>query len=108
MERIDTTAARALRQALDAQPLTAAKVTFAWTLAAGPALARSATVSWNDGVLSVVAKSEAWRYELVRSRPVILQRMAQLLGAGVVRGLRVLEAGTSAPLAAGAAKATRD
>lgn len=91
VERLDLTAARALRLALDGQPLTDAKVGFAWALAAGPALARAASISWQDGVLSVRAKSNAWRTEIARARPVILQRMNQLLGPDVVRTVRVLQ-----------------
>ncbi|MEO7192191.1 MAG: DciA family protein [Vicinamibacterales bacterium] len=91
MESLDRTAARALRTLLEAQPLTAAKVEFAWKIAAGPALARSASVSWSeDGRLAVRAKSEEWRHEIVRARPMILQRMAGLLGTGAVRSLIVL------------------
>jgi hypothetical protein len=91
VERLDATAVRAVRLALDAQPLTEAKVAFAWSLAAGPALARSASVTWHGGTLSVRARSEAWRQEINRARPVIQARMAQLLGPDVVKHLRVLE-----------------
>jgi predicted nucleic acid-binding Zn ribbon protein len=91
MERLDSTAVRALRTALDQQPLTEAKVRFAWTLAAGPALARAATVHWADGVLSVRAKSDAWRQELARSRGVLLGRIAQILGPGAVRSISIIE-----------------
>lgn len=96
VERLDVTAVRALRLALDAQPLTEAKVTFAWKLAAGPALARAADVSWSDGVLSVCARSDPWKQEINRARPVLLQRMAALLGSDAVRGMRVLEGPTHA------------
>ena len=84
MERLDITAMRAIRGALDRQPLTEAKVRFAWTLAAGSALARAATVSWRDGVLHVEAKSDAWRLELSRSRLVLLERITAILGPGAV------------------------
>jgi predicted nucleic acid-binding Zn ribbon protein len=89
MERLDVTAVRALRAALDTQPLTEGKVRFAWALAAGPTLARSATVTWADGVLSVRAKSQAWRQELSRSRAVLLDRIAGILGPDAVRTIVV-------------------
>lgn len=92
MERLDITAARALRTALDTQPVTDAKITFAWTIAAGAAVARAAAVSWSDGVLRVQPKSEEWRYEIVRAKRVIQSRMDGLLGAGVIRRLVVLDA----------------
>ena len=43
MEPINTTAVGALRTLLADQPTSAAKVAFAWQIAAGPALARAAT-----------------------------------------------------------------
>ena len=89
MERLDLTAPRALRLALDTQPVTHGKVLFAWSLAAGPALARAASVTWQEGTLHVLAKSEPWRQELARARPVILSRLAALLGTGIVRTLTI-------------------
>lgn len=83
------TAPRALRSALDTQPVTPGKILFAWSLAAGPTLARAAQATWQDGTLHVRAKSETWRQELTRVRPVILSRLVALLGSGVVRTLTV-------------------
>lgn len=82
-------APRALRSALDTQPVTPGKILFAWSLAAGPTLARAASATWHDGTLHVRAKSESWRQELAHARPVILSRLAALLGSGVVRTLTV-------------------
>jgi predicted nucleic acid-binding Zn ribbon protein len=89
VERLDTTAPRALRLALAQQPTTSGKVLFAWALVAGPALSRSATASWRDGVLCLEAKSEAWRHELLHARPVLLARLTALLGPYVVRTLQI-------------------
>jgi hypothetical protein len=90
VEPIDQTAARAIRQLLATQPLTTAKVEFAWKIAAGPALARSATVvSFEDGRLGIRAKSAEWQREIARARPMILQRIAHLIGPGAVRMLTV-------------------
>jgi hypothetical protein len=86
MERLDQSSARAMRTLLELQPVTLAKVTFAWTIAAGPALARRARVSWpGNGALRLTAASEAWRREIVRAKPMVADRLAQLLGTGVVR-----------------------
>jgi hypothetical protein len=82
-----------MRLLLDEQPLTDAKVRFAWTMAVGPALSRAATVSFADGVLHVRAKSTAWCDELRRARPVMRQRLAQLLGDGVVQTIVIEDDG---------------
>jgi hypothetical protein len=92
MERLDRTAVNVLKGALDRQPLTEAKVAFAWAIAAGPALARAASVSWNEGSLTVTAKSATWQREFERARPVIFQRMRQLLGEDAVRESRIVSA----------------
>jgi hypothetical protein len=82
----------ALRQLLDAQPTTDAKVAFAWTIAAGPSLARAATVSWAaNGTLFVRPRTDVWRREIVRARPVIARRVNALLGPGVVQRIAVAE-----------------
>ena len=98
MERLDQTAVRALRRLLEGQPTTQAKVAFAWQIAAGPSLARAATLSWtSDGTLRVMARSEPWRQEIARARPVIAERIAQVLGAGVVRRIAVAAASEEPP-----------
>lgn len=89
VERIDATASRALRLALEAQPPTQGKVLFAWSLAAGPTLARAASATWRDGTLYVHTKSERWRIECERARPLILSRLSALLGPDMVHKLIV-------------------
>jgi hypothetical protein len=90
MKRLDQTAVRALKTILDGQPTTDAKVSFAWTIAAGPTLARAATVTWSEtGTLHVIARTEAWRQELARARPLIIQRIADLIGQDVVRRITI-------------------
>ena len=94
MEALDITATRALKLLLADQPTTAAKVAFAWTVAAGPQLGRAATTTWSeDGVLRVVARDDAWRREIARARTVISDRLSHLLGPGVVRTIEVRSAG---------------
>jgi predicted nucleic acid-binding Zn ribbon protein len=86
------TASRVVRDLLATQPTTAAKVGFAWRMAAGAALARATSVTWrDDGVLVVSTRSDAWQREAARARPVLLTRLTALLGPGVVRSIRVIE-----------------
>jgi hypothetical protein len=90
MKRLDQTAIVVLKSLLATQPTTAAKVSFAWTIAAGPTLARAATVTWSEsGTLRVLARTDAWRQELSRARPLIARRIADLIGADVVRRIAI-------------------
>lgn len=98
MESLHTTATRSLRALLEHQPTSAAKVGFAWRIAAGPALGRAADATWqDDGVLRVRASSPEWQRELRRARPVIRARLDELLGPGVVRSLVIEETPPPAP-----------
>ena len=88
MEPLSSTAMRSLRSLLGTQPNTAAKIAFAWQVAAGPALARASRLQWEDaGTLRVHATNDNWRRELQRARPLLAERLDQLLGAGVVKKL---------------------
>jgi len=92
MESVSLTATHTIRQLLERQPLTPAKVVFAWRFAAGPALARAAVAAWTtDGTLTLRARSVAWRHELERATPVINDRLAFLLGHQIVRMIVVIE-----------------
>jgi hypothetical protein len=62
------------------QPPSAARTSFAWTVAVGPALARSATATLNGTVLTVSPRDPRWAKEIERARDTILSRMQQLLG----------------------------
>jgi hypothetical protein len=86
MHRLHQTATRAFRALLTNQPNTPAKIAFAWSMAAGPALGRAGAAEWSaDGTLHVHARDAAWLREMRRARPVIAERLAQLLGPDVVR-----------------------
>ena len=79
-------ATRALGEALRRQPLSAAKVRFAWQTSVGTAMARATTVRLrSDGTLDVRADTEHWRRETARSAGVIRTRLAELLGRDVVK-----------------------
>jgi len=86
MESLQQTAARVLGPLLSGQPLTPGKVSFAWSIAAGPLLARHGTPHWHpNGTLYVHARELAWVKELERSRPIVAERLKHLLGPDVVR-----------------------
>ena len=71
-------------------PLSPEKVAFAWRTAVGPAIARaSAARLSDDGVVDVVCADDRWRREIRRSLPMIRERLTALLGAEVVRRLKV-------------------
>lgn len=93
---------------LSTQPETPAKLTFAWQVAAGPAIGRATTVTkLDDGRLHVLARSDAWRREIARGRPMLVERLRQLLGADAIRGL-VIEGGDREDQARRGARRRRD
>lgn len=92
MESVSTTATHTIKQMLARQPMSAAKVVFAWRVAAGPALARSANAEWSsEGTLTLYARGAAWQREIERAVPVIKDRLAFLLGHQIVRRILVVE-----------------
>jgi len=72
------------------QPASPARTTFAWTVAAGPAMARSATVTLTGHVLTVRARDPRWAGEIERAADTILKRMQHLLGAASVQRIEVM------------------
>jgi predicted nucleic acid-binding Zn ribbon protein len=73
---------------LDGQPASPAKVAFAWRLVAGPTLAAATITTWSEsGRLLVEARSEAWHRELVRMKPLLLEKLRTLLGPAAVTSL---------------------
>jgi hypothetical protein len=92
MQPLRDTATNVLRELLAAQPDTAAKVEFAWRLAAGPALARATSIAWTERrVLIVRARDAEWRREVLRARPTIAARLGRMLGPGAVTAIHVEE-----------------
>lgn len=90
MQPINTAAATTLKSILDRQPLSEAKVAFAWRIAAGATLAAATSITWSDdGRLCVTARSEEWRRELVRARPLVLHRLRELIGPDGIKGLTI-------------------
>ena len=62
------------------QPPSPARTSFAWSVAVGPALARSTTATLAGAVLTVRTRDPRWVKEVERARDTILTRMQQLLG----------------------------
>jgi Dna[CI] antecedent, DciA len=90
MESLQQTSTRVLQRLLAAQPTTPGKVLFAWRIAAGPALGRAGTPTWSEeGTLRVHARDATWLREMRHARPIIVERLTALLGAGVVRKLEL-------------------
>jgi hypothetical protein len=84
------TATSALRLLLHDQPTSAAKVKFAWQIAAGAAIDRAAEMTWTpNGTVTIRARDLAWRREITHARATILERMQFLLGPDAVRRLVV-------------------
>jgi len=68
------------------QPLTQAKVDFAWRTAVGSALARVSSARLDgDGTLRVRTDDERWTREIERGREVIRARLDRMLGDDLKR-----------------------
>ena len=91
MIRAQQFATRALSEVLRRQPLSDAKVSFAWQTSVGTAMARATTAQLRaDGTLDVRASNEHWRREVVRSTGVIRARLRELLGRDAVKRVAVI------------------
>jgi hypothetical protein len=71
------------------QPASAARTSFAWQVAVGPALARVTTVTLTGGVLAVRAADPRWVQEISRARTVIVKRLQDLLGPTDIHSLHL-------------------
>ena len=69
-----------LAEIIKRQPPSPARTAFAWSVAVGPALARSTTVALTDRVLQVRPRDARWAAEITRLSPTILPRLQHLLG----------------------------
>ncbi len=69
-------------------PLCDEKVTLAWRLAVGPAIAKATTVRLvADGTLHIKTESQAWIDAVRKSTSLIQIRMGDLLGEKLVKRL---------------------
>jgi len=82
----------ALLHILKDVPLSGGKVGFAWRAAVGPAVDRATKVRLEGRVLLVDTTSAQWSREVMRSSPVILRRLQELLGPDAVERIEVRRA----------------
>ena len=82
----------ALVQLLRDAPLSSGKVGFAWRAAVGPALERVTAVRLEGTALLVDARTPQWAHEVMRSSPLILKRLQDLLGADTIQSIEVRRA----------------
>jgi len=80
-----------LAAAIRRQPSSPARTAFAWSVAAGPAMARAASVETRGGVLVVTTKDARWTREIGRMSALLLTRVQALLGSDEVTSLRICE-----------------
>jgi hypothetical protein len=77
-----------LAEVLRKAPLTPEKVSFAWRHAVGPAIDRVSAARLGDaGVLYITVTEPHWGPAVHKSSRLILERLAILLGPGVVTRL---------------------
>jgi len=88
---VQTIASGVLADIIRRQPASRGRTAFAWSLVAGPALARAATIDLRDGILYITPKDDRWTRELHRAGDTLLTRLQALLGPDL-RELRVLSA----------------
>lgn len=90
MQPIQSLVSAAVARVVRPAPLSPEKVLFAWRAAVGPAVARVTRVRLTGGgVLEVELDDGRFGDELVRSAPVVLIRMQDLLGAEAVSRVAV-------------------
>ena len=86
----------AIKEILRRQPVSPGKVQFAWESAVGPSVARATSAELDaSATLHVTVHTESWRSEIVRSKPLIIRRMAELLGSDTVKRIAVRRRETS-------------
>jgi hypothetical protein len=88
---VQNIAAGVLAEIIRRQPSSRERTSFAWSVVAGPALARAATVDLRGGILYVTPKDDRWTRELHRAGDTLLARLQALLGPELCE-LRVLSA----------------
>jgi hypothetical protein len=80
---------KVLAELLRAAPASPGKIEFAWKAAVGPAVARVTRVKLEGRLLLVESDTPVWTREVVRSSPVILRRLNNLLGSDAIAGISV-------------------
>lgn len=90
MQPVGSVVPDTVRRLLRQGEMSQGKLEFAWRSAVGAAIERASTVRLaGDGTVEVRATDAAWRRELRHSQGIILRRLQDLLGPGVVTGVRI-------------------
>ena len=90
MVPVQSFATGVIAEVIRRQPPSPGRTTFAWTIAVGPALAKSATVTLTERVLRVRPRDARWATEIERLSPTILPRLQHLLGRESVVKLEIV------------------
>lgn len=94
MEPVQSLMSGAVARLVRPAPLSPEKVLFAWRAAVGPSVSRVTRVRLaSHGVLDVIVDDDRFGDELVRSSPMVLGRLQELLGADTVHRLDVKRPG---------------
>ena len=94
MEPVQSLMSGAVARLVRPAPLSPEKVLFAWRAAVGPSVSRVTRVTLaSHGVLDVIVDDDRFGDELVRSAPMVLGRLQELLGVDTVRRLDVKRPG---------------
>ncbi len=89
MQPFQSFAADVIAETIRRQPPSPARTAFAWSVAAGPAMTRAATVDVRDGILTVSPKDARWAREIERAADTLLARVQALVGSQEVTSLRI-------------------
>jgi predicted nucleic acid-binding Zn ribbon protein len=91
---LNTALPRVIRSLMARAPMSEGKFEFAWRTAVGPSLERvTAATLREDGTVEVRVDQAAWRKEVRRSQALVLANLQELLGASVVRKLKIVGGG---------------
>ncbi len=94
MEPLNDAVPGVIRTLLATAPMSDGKFAFAWKVAVGPSMDRVTHAALReDGTVEVRVDNAAWRKEVRRSQAVILAKMQGLLGASVIRKIKVTGGG---------------
>lgn len=97
MDSLQTATSNALATLLARQPLSPAKVEFAWQAIAGPFAQRATHGVRLDGTLLYIdVRDEGWARELEQAVATLVPRLNHLLGRGTVTRLVIRAAGAQA------------
>ena len=90
MQPLNNAVPGVVRTLLLHSPMSEGKFVFAWRQAVGPAMERvTSPVLREDGTIEVLVEDATWRKEVKRSQALILAKMQHLLGASVVKKIKI-------------------